>query len=128
MPRGSGEGNGGRGELNDGLVVSSFRWKADCAFGSAVIARCKPAPRRAEAVREALAQKEKEETRRRRWSSRQRRTALDALLLPALRTTFHLLLRETAATEAFTASYSQFPRPEHPVTHTNVPWDLGCVF
>ena len=26
------------------------------------------------------------------------------------------LLRETAATEAFTASYSQFPRPEHPVT------------
>ena len=38
------------------------------------------------------------------------------------------LLRETAATEAFTASYSQFPRPEHPVTRTNVPWDLGCVF
>ena len=77
--------------------VSAFRWKADCASGSAVIARCKPAPRRAEAVREALAQKEKEETRRRRWSSWQRRTALDALLLPALRTTFHLLLRETAA-------------------------------
>ena len=38
------------------------------------------------------------------------------------------LLRETAATEAFTASYSQFPRPEHPVTRTNIPWDLGCVF
>ena len=37
------------------------------------------------------------------------------------------LLRETAATEAFTASYSQFPRPEHPVTRTNIPWDLVCV-
>ena len=40
------------------------------------------------------------------------------------------LLRETAGTEAFTASYSQFPRPEHPVTRTNIPipWDLGFVF
>jgi hypothetical protein len=32
-----------------------------------------------------------------------------------------LLLREPQATEAFAASYSQFPRPEHPRTI-----DLSC--
>ena len=38
------------------------------------------------------------------------------------------LLRETAATEAFTASYSQFPRPEHPVTPHEHSLGPGLLF